>query len=61
MVNKAHLFENLLEATLGRAVTTVERDGLPVLISNDLDLNVPGTGTELHEEDGRTHHLICHL
>merc|ERR1719183_759678 len=55
------LLEDLLEAALGGAVTAVEGDGVAVLITDDLDLDVTGVLTELHEEDGRSDDLVGDL
>ena len=55
------LLEDLLEATLGGAITSVESDGVAVLVTDDLDLDVPGVLTELHEEDGRSDDLVGDL
>ena len=43
------------------AVTAVERDGIPVLVSHDLDLQVAGLRAELHHEHGRAGHLVRDL
>ena len=42
---------NLLVATLDRAITAKERDGVSVLISKQLDLQVAGLASKLHNED----------
>mmetsp|Transcript_13887 Transcript_13887/g.33108 ORF Transcript_13887/g.33108 Transcript_13887/m.33108 type:complete len:869 (-) Transcript_13887:356-2962(-) len=55
------LLEDLLEAALGGAVTSVEGDGVAVLITDDLDLDVTCVLTELHEEDGRSDDLVGDL
>mmetsp|Transcript_18949 Transcript_18949/g.55655 ORF Transcript_18949/g.55655 Transcript_18949/m.55655 type:complete len:1292 (+) Transcript_18949:3267-7142(+) len=55
------LLEDLLVAPLGGAVAAVERDGVAVLVADNLDLEVARLGTELHEEDGRAGHLVHHL
>lgn len=44
-------FNNLLVATLHRAVTTEERDGVAVLISKKLDFEMAGLACQLHNED----------
>ena len=55
------LLEDLLEPTLGGAITSVESDGVAVLVTDDLDLDVTGVLTELHEEDGRADDLVGDL
>ena len=47
------LLEDLLEAALRRAVAPVQRDGVAVLVADDLDLQVARAGHQLHDEDGR--------
>ena len=56
-----HLLEDLLEPSLGGAVSAVDGNRLTVLVPHDLNLDVPGTCAELHEEDGRSHHLVRYL
>ena len=48
---------HLLEAALGGAVAPVQRDGIAVLVADDLDLKVASAGAELHHEHGRARHL----
>mmetsp|Transcript_33963 Transcript_33963/g.74704 ORF Transcript_33963/g.74704 Transcript_33963/m.74704 type:complete len:459 (+) Transcript_33963:4774-6150(+) len=55
------LLKDLLETTLGGAVTTVESDGVAVLVTDDLNLDVTGVLTKLHEEDGGSDDLIGNL
>ena len=55
------LFENLLETTLGGAITSVQADGIAVLISNNLHLKMAGILTKWHDEDGTSDDLILYL
>ena len=55
------LLEDLLEAALGGAIASVESDGVAVLVADDLDLDVAGVLTELHEEDGGADDLVGDL
>mmetsp|Transcript_9802 Transcript_9802/g.14587 ORF Transcript_9802/g.14587 Transcript_9802/m.14587 type:complete len:503 (-) Transcript_9802:439-1947(-) len=55
------LLENLLETTLGRAITTVQGNSVSVLISNNLNLDVTGILTKLHKENGTSDDLVGHL
>ena len=55
------LLEDLLETTLGGAVAAVEGDGVAVLVSHDLHLQVARVRAQLHHEDGRAWHLVLHL
>mmetsp|Transcript_21960 Transcript_21960/g.54329 ORF Transcript_21960/g.54329 Transcript_21960/m.54329 type:complete len:606 (-) Transcript_21960:134-1951(-) len=54
---RRRLLENLLKATLGRAVTSAERHCVSILIANDLNLEMPGTLAQLHHKHGRSWHL----
>lgn len=56
-----NLLENLLEAALRGAVAPVERHRLPVLVPDDLHLDVPGAAAQLHQEDRRAHNFVGHL
>ncbi len=47
------LLEDLLEAALGGAVSAIQRDGVAVLVADDLHFQVSRAGHELHDEDGR--------
>ena len=47
------LLDDLLVATLDRAVAAEERDGVAVLVGEDLDLEVTSGAGELHDEHGR--------
>mmetsp|Transcript_13544 Transcript_13544/g.23330 ORF Transcript_13544/g.23330 Transcript_13544/m.23330 type:complete len:715 (+) Transcript_13544:4833-6977(+) len=49
--NGGTLLENLLVTTLYRAVTSAESDGVTVLVSNELNLQVASTLGETHDED----------
>mmetsp|Transcript_34666 Transcript_34666/g.97377 ORF Transcript_34666/g.97377 Transcript_34666/m.97377 type:complete len:1206 (-) Transcript_34666:28-3645(-) len=51
------LLEDLLEPALRGAVAADERDDLPVLIPDQLHLEVARAGAELHHEDGGARHL----
>ena len=51
------LFDDLLVATLDRAVTAEQRDGIAVLVGDDLDLEVTRSSGELHDEDRRSCHF----
>lgn len=46
-------FNDLLVTTLHRAVTTKKRDGVAVLVSNDLDFQVARSTGKLHDENRR--------
>mmetsp|Transcript_1563 Transcript_1563/g.3336 ORF Transcript_1563/g.3336 Transcript_1563/m.3336 type:complete len:629 (-) Transcript_1563:319-2205(-) len=54
-------FENLLESTLGRTVTTVQGNGVSVFVSDNLDFQVTGVLTELHDENGRSNNFVRDL
>merc|ERR1719258_493228 len=58
---RRRLLEDLLEAALRRAVAPVQRDGVAVLVADDLDLQVPRAGHELHDEDRGTGLLVLDL
>ena len=45
------LLDDLLVATLDRAITAKERNSVSVLISKQLDLQVAGLASKLHNED----------
>ena len=47
------LFDDILVATLDRAITAEERNGVSVLVSKELNLQVTRLTSELHDEDGR--------
>ena len=51
------LLEDLLEPALGRAVAAVQRQGVTILVPQDLDLQVPRLGDHLHEENGGADHF----
>mmetsp|Transcript_33651 Transcript_33651/g.68849 ORF Transcript_33651/g.68849 Transcript_33651/m.68849 type:complete len:414 (-) Transcript_33651:479-1720(-) len=51
----------LLEASLGRAISTIQCHSISMLISDDLHLNVPSTLAKLHHEDRRSWNFILHL
>ena len=53
--------QNLLESALGGAIASVQSDGVTVMISYDLYLEVAGILTELHEEDETSDDLVLHL
>mmetsp|Transcript_14024 Transcript_14024/g.25566 ORF Transcript_14024/g.25566 Transcript_14024/m.25566 type:complete len:231 (+) Transcript_14024:486-1178(+) len=55
------LLEDLLEPTLRGTVTSVEGDGIAVLIAHDLDLDVTSVLAELHDEDGGANDLVGNL
>ena len=55
------LLKNLQETTLGRAITSVQEDGIAVLISDNLHLKMAGILTKLHDEDGTSKDLIFYL
>ena len=48
-------------ASLHRAVATVERDRLAVLVGEYLNLEVSRVGDELHDEDRRAGHFALHV
>lgn len=55
------LFYDLLVSALDRAVTAEQRDGITVLISQDLHLQVTGMFGQLHDKDGGTWNLSLNL
>lgn len=46
---------------LDGAVTPEQRHGVPVLVGEDLDLQVPGVLGQLHEKDRGARDLTLHL
>mmetsp|Transcript_92558 Transcript_92558/g.238967 ORF Transcript_92558/g.238967 Transcript_92558/m.238967 type:complete len:442 (-) Transcript_92558:210-1535(-) len=56
------LLEDLLEATLRRAIAPVKSHCVPVLVTHNLHLDVAGALAELHDEDRRARRgLVLHL
>ena len=55
------LLDDLLVATLHRAVATGESDGVPVLVRQQLHLEVARVRREAHEEDRRAWHFALDL
>lgn len=52
MLCPRYLLEDLLKSALRRAVSAINGHRLPMLIPDDLHLNMPGTSTKLHQEYG---------
>ena len=55
------LLDDLLVAALHRAVPPEQGDGVPVLVGQDLHLQVPRVLRQLHHEDGRARDLRLDL
>mmetsp|Transcript_17316 Transcript_17316/g.42293 ORF Transcript_17316/g.42293 Transcript_17316/m.42293 type:complete len:351 (+) Transcript_17316:3880-4932(+) len=53
--------ENLLETTLSRTITTIQSNGISVLITNNLNFQVTCVLTKLHNEDRRTDDFVLDL
>ena len=53
--------ENLLESTLGGTVTTVQGNSISVFISNNLDFNVTGVFTKLHDKNRGSDNFVSDL
>ena len=49
--------EDLLETTLGGAITSVQSNGVSVLVTDDLNFQVTSILTELHDENGTIQRL----
>ena len=56
----AHLFNDLLVSALDGAITSEEGDGAAILISEQLDFQVPSGASELHDENRRTWIMVSH-
>jgi hypothetical protein len=52
------LLNNLLMTTLNGTITTEQGDVVTVLISQQLNLQMAGVSSQLHDEDGRTRNLV---
>jgi len=48
------LLDDLLVSPLNRTVSTEKRDGVSVLIRDELDLEMSSRSSESHDEDGRS-------
>lgn len=55
------LLNDLLMPPLDGAVTPEQGHGVPILVGEDLDLQVSGMLGQLHEEDGGARDLTLHL
>lgn len=55
------LLEYLLEAALRAAVSPVERNGIAILVPDDLHLKMPSLRAQLHHEDRRARNLVLDL
>mmetsp|Transcript_105102 Transcript_105102/g.206152 ORF Transcript_105102/g.206152 Transcript_105102/m.206152 type:complete len:332 (+) Transcript_105102:138-1133(+) len=53
--------KNLLETTLGGAVTSIQGDGVTMLVSNNLNFQVASILAKLHDEDRRTNNFVADL
>jgi hypothetical protein len=58
---KGGFLENLLETTLSRAVTSAKSDRISAFVSNNLDFQVVGVLTKLHDENRRSDIFVLDL